>query len=220
VLCLDDVHWADRASLDALAALVRRPPAARVLIALAGREGLAAAGEPERGAVVMLEALGRPDLTSVVEAERPAAAADLVEVLLACSRSADAERVLTTGQTAAARADTDWAAITAGRARAAVLLANGQGRAAAETAAEAVRAARTPAPLSAARAQLLHGRALAAAGDRPSAITALIAAESMLERFGAARWRDEAVRELRVLGHRVRRPARDQTSWSRAADRA
>ena len=35
VLCLDDVHWADPASLDALAALVRRPPAGRVLLALA-----------------------------------------------------------------------------------------------------------------------------------------------------------------------------------------
>ncbi len=39
VLCLDDVHWADPASLDALAALVSRPPAAAVLLALAGREG-------------------------------------------------------------------------------------------------------------------------------------------------------------------------------------
>jgi hypothetical protein len=39
VLCLDDVHWADPASLDALAALVRRPPAAAVLLALTAREG-------------------------------------------------------------------------------------------------------------------------------------------------------------------------------------
>ena len=39
VLCLDDVHWADPASVDALAALVRRPPAAPVLLALAAREG-------------------------------------------------------------------------------------------------------------------------------------------------------------------------------------
>ena len=39
VVYLDDVHWADPASLDALAALVRRPPAAAVLLALAAREG-------------------------------------------------------------------------------------------------------------------------------------------------------------------------------------
>ena len=29
VVCLDDVHWADVASVDALSALVRRPPALR-----------------------------------------------------------------------------------------------------------------------------------------------------------------------------------------------
>jgi DNA-binding NarL/FixJ family response regulator len=73
------------------------------------------------------------------------------------------------------------------------------------------RDAGTPAPLTAARARLLHGKALAAAGDRPAAIAALIAAESALDGFRAARWRDEAVRALRALGHRVRRPARDAT---------
>jgi DNA-binding NarL/FixJ family response regulator/tetratricopeptide (TPR) repeat protein len=41
VVCLDDVHWADPATVDALAALVRRPPAAPVLLAVAAREGLA-----------------------------------------------------------------------------------------------------------------------------------------------------------------------------------
>ena len=39
VLVLDDVHWADPASVDALAALIRRPPSAPVLVALAAREG-------------------------------------------------------------------------------------------------------------------------------------------------------------------------------------
>jgi predicted ATPase len=43
VLALDDVHWADRASIDALVALIRRPPGARVLLALATREGQAPA---------------------------------------------------------------------------------------------------------------------------------------------------------------------------------
>src|SRR5919107_313325 len=40
VICLDDVHWADPASLDALAALVLRPPAARVVLMAAARENL------------------------------------------------------------------------------------------------------------------------------------------------------------------------------------
>ena len=143
----------------------------------------------------------------MVAAERPAAAADLVDVLIACERTDDAARVLASGETAAAHAGTDWAPITAGRARAAVLLATGQARAAAAAAAEVLDAARTCAPLSAARAQLLCGRALAAAGERAEAIVALVAAEAALDRFGAARWRDEAVRELRGLGHRVRRLA-------------
>ena len=39
VLCLDDVHWADPGSIEALAALVHRPPDGRVLLALAARTG-------------------------------------------------------------------------------------------------------------------------------------------------------------------------------------
>jgi ATP/maltotriose-dependent transcriptional regulator MalT len=37
VLVLDDVHWADAASIDLLGALLRRPPAARMLLAIAAR---------------------------------------------------------------------------------------------------------------------------------------------------------------------------------------
>ena len=54
VLCLDDVHWADPASLGLLAALARRLPEGRVLLALACREGqipaalVAALGEAVR----------------------------------------------------------------------------------------------------------------------------------------------------------------------------
>jgi DNA-binding NarL/FixJ family response regulator len=172
---------------------------------------LAAAGDPEQGARMMLATVGGPDLSLALPVERPTAAADLVDVLLACDRLDDAAQVLATGETAAAAAGTDWAAIVTARARAAVLLAQEQPPAAAMAAAEAVRLGRTRAPLTAARAGVLHGRALAAAGDRPSAITTLIEAESTLDRFAAARWRDEAVRELRHLGHRVRRPAGDTT---------
>ena len=41
VVCLDDLHWADPASLDLVAALVRRPPDSPVLLAVAFREGQA-----------------------------------------------------------------------------------------------------------------------------------------------------------------------------------
>ena len=76
----------------------------------------------------------------------------------------------------------------------------------AAAAVEAARAAR-PGPFATARAQLAEGRARAAAGDRAAALTSLIAAERAFDAFGATRRRDEAVRELRRLGHRVRRAA-------------
>jgi len=44
VLWLDDVQWADPASIDALAALARRPPAGPVLFAMTAREGQLPAG--------------------------------------------------------------------------------------------------------------------------------------------------------------------------------
>jgi predicted ATPase len=51
VLCMDDVHWADPASVDALAALVRRPPTTAVVLAVALREGQAPAALSETGVV-------------------------------------------------------------------------------------------------------------------------------------------------------------------------
>ena len=55
LLALDDLHWADEGTVDLLASLLRRPPEARVLLALAFRSGRAptrldaelAAGEQE-----------------------------------------------------------------------------------------------------------------------------------------------------------------------------
>jgi DNA-binding NarL/FixJ family response regulator len=76
----------------------------------------------------------------------------------------------------------------------------------AEAEAAAALAAR-PGPFAAARARLAEGRALAVAGHRPAALTALKEAEAAFAAFGARRLRDAATRELRALGHRVRRPA-------------
>ena len=75
VLCLDDVHWADPASLDALAALVRRPPPAAVLLALAAREGqipvavsraLAAAMAEDRAVRIELGPLSSAEASALI----------------------------------------------------------------------------------------------------------------------------------------------------------
>jgi DNA-binding NarL/FixJ family response regulator len=154
----------------------------------------------------MLDAFGGAQLPRVMAADRPAAAADLVEAHLASGDSAAAEVALMVGEHWAARTSGRWAAATVAVARSAVLLARGRPDEAVRAAAVA-REAATDAPLSHARAQLAEGRALAAAGNRAAAIKTLIAAEAALDGLGALRRRNEAVRALRQLGHRVVRPA-------------
>jgi DNA-binding NarL/FixJ family response regulator len=128
----------------------------------------------------------------VLPADRPAHAADLVEALLAAGDVAAAD-----GAAAEAPA---WA-------RAEVLVAQGRAEEAVATAQAAGGGGRPLSPMSSARARLALGRALAAAGDRSAAVEALAAAEAAFASFGALRRRDEARRELRKLGRRVRRPA-------------
>jgi ATP/maltotriose-dependent transcriptional regulator MalT len=157
---------------------------------------LTAAGNADTAVATLLEAFGGSELPRVLPADRPAAAADLVEAYLACGDVAAAQAALAC---AAPSAVTELA-------RATVLQAAGR----AEEAVRAATAARdgaVGAPLLAARAELVLGRALALAGQRPAAIEALATAEAAFDRFGARRRRDEAVRELRRLGRRVVRAA-------------
>jgi DNA-binding CsgD family transcriptional regulator len=169
---------------------------------------LTAAGNADRGVPALLDAFGGPDLSAVLPVYRPRAVADLVEALLALGDVDGATDALARGDAAVERAGTPWAAAVVGVARSGVELARGRPRDAVASAA-AARAAAADAPLLHALAQLAEGRALAAAGERRAAVEALAAAESALDRFGALRRRDEAVRELRRLGHRVVRAARD-----------
>jgi hypothetical protein len=174
---------------------------------------LLAAGNPDHAVDAMLDSFGGPALPHVLPADRPAAAADLVDAQLARGDVEAAEKSLAHGEAAAAAAATAWAAALTGLARAAVLLARERpeeavtaarevataARDTAPTASGAGGAAETAAPLASARGRLVEGRALAAAGDRAAAIEALSAAEAEFHRFGAIRRRDEAVRELRRL---------------------
>jgi DNA-binding CsgD family transcriptional regulator/tetratricopeptide (TPR) repeat protein len=168
---------------------------------------LTAAGNPDRAVRVMLDAFGGHELARVLPADRPAAAADLIEAQLALGDIAAAEAALARADAVATRAGTLPAIAVTGIARAAVLLARGRPQEAVP-AAVAAREAAAEAPLMSARALLAEGQARAAAGDRRAAVRALAAAEAALDGFGALRRRDEAARELRRLGHRVLRPAR------------
>jgi ATP/maltotriose-dependent transcriptional regulator MalT len=163
---------------------------------------LVAAGNPARAVVAMLASFGAEKLAAVLPVERPAAAAALAEAQLACGDVDAAEHALRE-----AGPGSPWASAVTAIARSAVLLAQARPDEAAAAAA-AARDAASGAPLARARAQLAEGRALAAAGRRREAVTALVEAESRFDGFGALRRRDEAVRELRRLGHRVVRAAR------------
>ena len=163
----------------------------------------------------MLEAFGGPELPTLVPSDRPAAARDLVEAQLMLGDVAGAQAMLAGAEAIAERAGTPPALAAAGEARAAVLLALGQP----EAAATAARTVAADLPLASARALLLEGQAHAAAGDRRAAVRTLTAAEAALDGFGARRRRDEAVRELRRLGHRVVRRAADAETGLTARER-
>jgi DNA-binding NarL/FixJ family response regulator len=83
-------------------------------------------------------------------------------------------------------------------------LARGQTEAAIVLARQAADAfATTGHRLDAARARLLLGRALAAQDSQEESLAELERARAELEQCGAARHRDQAIRELRRLGRRI-----------------
>lgn len=82
VLLLDDLHWADPASVDLVGSLVRRPPRGKVLVAFALRRRqapprLAAALERDSGTLVRVElgALSEPEVAELLGDGVTAAAA-------------------------------------------------------------------------------------------------------------------------------------------------
>ena len=199
---------------------------ARADVYAAGQPGwclgaaLTAAGNPDQAIPALLGGFGGEALPAVLPADRPAAAADLIEARLALGDLAGAEAVLERPAAAGARAVA--AASPGSRVPRSCWPATRPGEALA--AATAAREAASAAPLLRARARLAEGRALAALGERPAAVAALTEAEAALHGFGALRRRDEAVRELRRLGHRVvrlagRRRRRGPAHRARAGDR-
>jgi DNA-binding CsgD family transcriptional regulator len=101
------------------------------------------------------------------------------------------------------------------RVRAMVLLERGKPREAAELAFASSEAAdQVGAPVEAGRSRTLAGRALAQAGERNAAISALERAYEQLSGCGAVRRLDEAARELRKLGRAMPRAGRGRLTDS------
>jgi DNA-binding NarL/FixJ family response regulator len=172
-------------------------------------EALVEAGEAQRGHAVLLDAVGGADAPRVAPVDRPLAWERLANAALELGDVAAARGYAERARRAAARLDgLDAPGASAARALAAVLVAEDRaGEAVALLEAEVDGdAAPRAAVLEGPRLRLALGRALAAAGERASAVAALTAAEAELARLGAEHWRAQAARDLRRLGHRA--PAR------------
>ncbi len=138
----------------------------------------------------------------------PAYRAQFQEVLtrgwLAAGELERARDAAARAEAAAAELGLEVALAQGWRARAAILLADGEAE---EAAALALRSAQSAAGagarIEAARSRALAGQALAARGGRERALELLREAETELDACGATRPREEARRELRGLGGRV-----------------
>ena len=177
------------------------------LSALAGwalGSALLAAGHAERSRSVLIGSAGGADLPLVWPTFRCDFYEALTELELALGNGAEAEDWAGRAETTAAALPLALPAAAASRARALVLLADGNAQEAATLAmAAATRAEGVSAVIDCARSRLQAGRALAASGRRPEAVRQLQRAEDELAACGAEGHRANAARELRKLGRRV-----------------
>jgi ATP/maltotriose-dependent transcriptional regulator MalT len=160
-------------------------------------------GDAER-AYGEMRALGPDDLPHKVLVERCFDWEVMALVCLERGEPDEAEGYIVRAEELAARLDLRLPTALALRGRAAVLLARGEAAAAAECALESAKTAdRVGAIIVSAYSRALAGQALAAAGDRPAAVSVLRTAEAELDRCGSLRGRDQLRRELRKLGARA-----------------
>lgn len=160
-------------------------------------------GEPERCLELLLAAGGGADLPLIPATWRIVLQEVVARAWIALERQDEAELAAERAERQAAELGLPLGVAMARRARAAVALAAGDSEAAAQAAlASAATAEAIDARVEAARARTLAGRALLAAGDRAGAAKELERAFTELDACGAARFRDEAARELRRLGRR------------------
>jgi DNA-binding CsgD family transcriptional regulator len=170
-------------------------------------------GKPERGLELLERAAGGPDMPLAAEPWKAYFLELLTRVRLALGDRAAAERAAALADSSAERLGLPLARAWADRAAAAVALDAGDAARAAELAlASAQIADDAEGPIEAALSRILAGRALARAGDRERASAELQRAATATDAVGAVRYRDEAERELRQLGHRIHRRSQPAAS--------
>ena len=166
-------------------------------------------GEPRRAVDLLLGSAGGERLVLIAGGPRAHYLESLARCWLALDRPGDARRAAKSAEAWASALQLPMALAWANRAAAAVDLYAGDAAGAAEHALAAAAAAdEVGAPVEAALSRTLAGRALARAGERDHAASELQRAASEFEACGALRYRDEAERELRKLGHRIHRRSR------------
>jgi DNA-binding NarL/FixJ family response regulator/tetratricopeptide (TPR) repeat protein len=161
-------------------------------------------GEPQRAVDLLIGSAGGEELVLIAGGPRAHYLESLTLCWLALDRPTDARRSADAAEAWASALQLPMAIAWADRAAAAVDLYSGNASAAAERALLAVAGAEhVGAPIEAALSRTLAGRALAQTGENDRAVSELQHAAATLEACGALRWRGEAERELRKLGHRV-----------------
>jgi ATP/maltotriose-dependent transcriptional regulator MalT len=166
-------------------------------------------GQPKRAAETLLKSAGGEELVLIAGSPRARYLEVLTRCWLALDRPADAERAAAVAHAWASAVQLPMAAAWANRAAAAVGLYTGDpARAAEQALASAAAAEDAGALVEAALSRTLAGVALARTAERDRATTELQRAARAFEESGALRYRDEAERELRKLGHRIHRRTR------------
>jgi DNA-binding NarL/FixJ family response regulator len=162
--------------------------------------------QPAEAVEVLLGSVGGEEMSLIPAGWRGYCLVLLIQSYLANDRGAEAERAAELAEACASAVQLPMARVWAARARGLVELHAGDlARAAEHALASAATAEEVGAPIEAALARTLAGRALAQAGQHDSAIAELQHAVAALDGCGARRYRDQAERELGKLGHRLHR---------------
>jgi ATP/maltotriose-dependent transcriptional regulator MalT len=166
-------------------------------------------GQPAGAIEAIAGSAGGEELTLIPPGWRPYCFELVCRCHLALDQVIEAEQAAARARSCTAAVQLPMAEVWTGRATAALELHRGDPVPAGRHALTAATAAdELGAPIDAALARILAGRALARAGDQDSAVVELRRAAAALDGYGALRYRDEAERELGKLGHRTHRRSR------------